>query len=715
MTPIYRFKLGINSGTPSLVHPVYKDDLAIQYEKETGQQFFRRKLSGKLDFVGEDYDTIMTYGFQSEYHVYIEMSTDNGQTFAAYWHGRFMRTDCTVNVDDKKISVQPDVIDQYTDILNGWEKEYNLIELAPAIDRVGIWKRPALQVYFLGDNKLTYIVNGLSFEQEVDDSYDAGALVTGMHFGENGRNRDLRMTIDGTLYNIYSGLIPWSGTAPYTVRYNTEDGLTYIYVEFVYMSRTLYQVKRSSDDVVLWEYEGLGDPTEFDLQPKNGSTGTMHCVVTERAVLTRILLDVEQYNGVDTYELSSTDFCYDNRNYRRCLPASLTGSDVFVVNSQFSDTPTEWGRTDDGKYFMKPVSLDPVEFYPIGRSQWINTSMWFRDYGIMDGIEYFGKKKAVVQTNYTLASVIGVLLAKVAPSVSFGETSTYSEILYGTTSFNFATHRLVMTPKSNLLAGEFSQPAMKAEITIRDVLDMLKNMLQCYWYIDGDNRLRIEHVSWFKNGGSYTQVATVGTDLTTMVNSRNGKSWAFATSQYEFNKEDMPVRYQFAWMDEVTEAFTGKPIDIVSKYVKENKVEDVTIANFTSDVDLMLLAPENVSKDGFALFAAVLSSGVYELGIGAIGLTGATAQNYVLALTNLLPKYWTYDLPATGAEIDGQAITVYGTRRNRRQKINIPTGGTDPDPLNLVRTGLGDGQVHDMSINLSSRMAKTTLAYDTEG
>ena len=68
------------------------------------------------------------------------------------------------------------------------EKEYNLIELAPAIDRVRITKRAALQVYLQGDDKLTYIVNGLSFESSCSSVDDINEL-QGQHFSSTGRFR----------------------------------------------------------------------------------------------------------------------------------------------------------------------------------------------------------------------------------------------------------------------------------------------------------------------------------------------------------------------------------------------------------------------------------------------------------------------------------------------------------------------------------------------
>ena len=45
------------------VHPIYKDDLAKEYELETNQRFYRAKLSGKITFVRDDYDYINRQSF----------------------------------------------------------------------------------------------------------------------------------------------------------------------------------------------------------------------------------------------------------------------------------------------------------------------------------------------------------------------------------------------------------------------------------------------------------------------------------------------------------------------------------------------------------------------------------------------------------------------------------------------------------------------------
>ena len=136
---------------------------------------------------------------------------------------------------------------------------------------------------------------------------------------------------------------------------------------------------------------------------------------------------------------------------------------------------------------------------------------------------------------------------------------------------------------------------------------MLRDCFRCYWFIDNKNRFRIEHISYFMNGGAYPgtpNFPVVGIDLTQQVVTRNGKPWAYARNQYEFDKPEMAARYQFGWMDDVTELFDGYPIDIISKYVNPDNIEQIDVSQFTSDIDYILLNPGEISKDGFVLLAA---------------------------------------------------------------------------------------------------------------
>ena len=70
-------------------------------------------------------------------------------------------------------------------------------------------------------------------------------------------------------------------------------------------------------------------------------------------------------------------------------------------------------------------------------------------------------------------------------------------------------------------------------------------------------------------------------------------------------------------------------------------------------------------------------------------------------------------MPASKVIINKKQITVKPAR-HKKQEIELPIGPNDPDMYKLVHTNLGNGQIEDIKINLSSRLAKITLIHDTE-
>lgn len=72
-------------------------------------------------------------------------------------------------------------------------------------------------------------------------------------------------------------------------------------------------------------------------------------------------------------------------------------------------------------------------------------------------------------------------------------------------------------------------------------------------------------------------------------------------------------------------------------------------------------------------------------------------------------------MPARNFKINNaQSYTMGGIERKKKQTLNFPAGTTDPNPMQLVKTYIGNGQVDKLSVNLCSRNIKATLKYDTE-
>ena len=72
-------------------------------------------------------------------------------------------------------------------------------------------------------------------------------------------------------------------------------------------------------------------------------------------------------------------------------------------------------------------------------------------------------------------------------------------------------------------------------------------------------------------------------------------------------------------------------------------------------------------------------------------------------------------MPARNFKINNsQYYALGGLERKKKQTLNFSAGTTDPNPMQLVKTYIGNGQVDKLSVNLCSRNIKATLKYDTE-
>ena len=855
MNPIYRFELSQNGANTRAAKPNYNNDLSIEYALEQNEEFYRGKLSGKLTFQQDDYAYIKTAAFDTQFDVEIFISYDGGQTWASYWKGKFFKTDCEFNDDDQTAIVTPTLNDRYNNVLAGLEKEYNLIDLAPVIQPIKYDKRPMIQIYVPGQSVIGCFLSGMWWEQECEPIDDETALVQTYKFAKNRSLRVINVLQQGSpeIPDVFVGEDTDTEftNGNYKIKFISGQGVTQ------------WQIIRVSDDTVLWFVNAtVTIPGELTLNPVSGSgaTGQVKIYINEAvSVYARYVTDVESAFDVSAYPIPDNDIVANNRNYHYILgyyfPSTIT------VSTRLTADPTKWGIYQPGQYYQQPYVLGGGEFYPIARAAWGRVSLWFSFYIFDWVIEQEWRKEYTLKDAFPIFSVISVLLGQIAPSITHDGTTDYSSFLYAANNpISNIAQTLFITPKSNVINSGYDQPAQKAPITLRQVLNMLRDCFRCYWFIDGQNRFRIEHISWFMRGGSYTGTPVVGIDLTKEIVTRNGKPWSYARNQYQFDKPDMAARYQFGWMDDVTELFDGFPIDIISKYVNPDNIENIDVAQFTSDIDYILLNPVNISNDGFVLlgairknkesaydvynYAATIGTTInqyspfvpqnqesikeqkivgFRLNIQTVGtLTITRIQNFNQSvsynnsqkvvvqqfnITNVgvqdlmldnpfvlqenemigfsvpsdtakfyykggdgqpqavkfyyntgsawgasnedlqvgvyidmgyklpymnfavnetnhilqnaylsfvfLQRYYAYDMPAKNYRINGIDMIAQGIKKMKTQTIKFPVL-IEPNMTELVKTGLGNGTIQKMSVNLSSRNANTTLKYDTE-
>ena len=709
MNPIYKFELSAN-GTKQRAFPIYKDDLAKDFEKESNQEFFRAKLSGKLTFESDDYTFIVSKAFDTQFILEIFISYNAGQSWTSYWRGTFWKTDCEFDGDAETVIVQPTVWDQYNDVLAGMDKEYNLIELAPEIVPVKADKRPMIQVYVPGQSVIVCFLSGMWWEQEAEPESNETKLVSNFKFSLNKvmTIADVSGSMSPQLPNMFSKV--FSGNERFNPQAQGTQEFTASGYKLVYGygaggggQQYSWTIVRTSDNVSMWRLVAPNQtppllPVQITLTPVSGSgaTGNVTLYVHDLPVYARYVCDTPKINTLNTYPIPADDIVENNRNYHYVIGYYFP--DTIIFSTILVSTPTQWGLYQPGQYYFNPAdnsALGLGEAFPVARNAWGLVSIWFV-FSLVDWIgETSARQQFTIRHAYPISSVISVLLAKIAPGITHEATTDYSQFLYGTNLINI-TQTLLITPKSNIVTAGYEQPAQKAPITLKNVTDMLRDCFRCYWFIDEQNRFRVEHIQYFRNGGSYSGSPVVGIDLTTQKVTRNGKDWAFARDQYKFEKPEMAARYQFGWMDDVTQLFEGFPIDIVSKYVNPDNIEQINISKFTSDIDYILLNPGAVSKEGFVLLGATLTNIKYTYDIfskdgGFINMFGIAQSLPSWNYTDFLPVEAGQIITAKLSRGDSGYIAFYASNNEgsfiSSWQANTGTVGTKvvPDGANYFR------------------------------
>lgn len=728
----YQFTLQAGA-TTRVVNPIWKKDQSLEYAFEQNQQFMRAKLTGNLIFQREDYDFIKAQSIETKIYCTIKVDWNHSGIFTQYWRGSFHLTDCTINADDKNISVKPEVEDRYNKILAGLDKEYDLIKLKPATQAVEYYRRPLLQVYILGESIINCYLGGMHWEQEVTAVDDEDDLID-YNFGRFSELEEINLTTSITgLTDPFIGSYDHGSYGGEWIDMTNETGIYYM-TYFAYLEGATYfnglRIRRYDDPnaTTLWEFEQeeYGEfadiPLSFTFVSQREGYSDIAASVVKRNLYGRLLLG-QYFNGA--LEIPSPDFVADNRNYRYVFPYPQNG--LIRTSARSSASPTEWGKRPNGTSYYLPPLLSVDErteinaLYPIGQSVWENTSIWLCSENSLNYLDETFKTPTTLRDAYTIEGVLSALLAEIDPTVTFAASADNSVFLYGTNPLTNEWGRLVLTPKSNILVAEYSQPAQTAPIKLSEVMNFLKNALGCYWYIDDDKKLHIEHISFFKNGYSYSGTPSVGIDLTTLYNSRNGRVWALATSIYQYDKIEMPERYEYAWADDTTEEFKGNAIKVRSTFVQQGNVEEVNIAKLNSDIDYMLLNPSDISMDGFGVICCAITNGKWHTQFKEFEIfTGYDSfydykllQNYQLAMIFLQPTFLISDMPSYRITVNNEDINAKGIQRKKQQTVNIPMPSGDGDMQKLVKTAIGNGEIYRMTINLSSRMAKTQLRYDT--
>ena len=726
-------KLKINGVyTQNDVHPVFGDDIKINISREENQIFKREKIEGTFKFVGNEFDLI----YQCSIFTKFTLEIYREDVFVG--SAGFIRTNCAFNLDDKICSVKLTTKDIYEKILNGYENKYNLVKLAPQRESVTMTKRAVLQFYVRGEKVVTNVVGGVHYEQSCKEVYDADKLKDIYHFGGYLPLSyiDIKKIIDVTApadilgrYFIDTSIV--SGRSIIYINGNNSRyriQITYLGTEWrlilidstpdkALAGASIPSMQIGSQDIT---FEKAGSSGGNYASGTFNSDGDLYC---------RVLLPKHFDNS---YERNMADDITDyDSNYPYVGSVSL---DKFAPKMKMvvdkSNAPTEWGIDSEGKYFVYPTltadqqknGSSPI---PIGQSHWERMSSWLLSDDDVNNLVDDFDDTFVLKDSYPIWSAIAVLLNEIDDTITFEGTQDYSMFLYlsGTNpyiySYDFPSHRnaLHITPISNIKKTFYEQAAQRGEISLKQILDMLRNVYNCYWFIDSDNRLRIEHIVYFKNGNSYTsEKPTPSIDVTIKKNLPTGESWGFAQNTVEYETDKCPARYEFKWGDKCTYPFVGEPVDVKDIYLDASRKESVGIENFLADIDYIVSNPSGVSDDLFAVFE--VNKSTKKVDILDVRLNDASpkykVQNPYLSMIVAEQYYYPFDLSGWKAYAGKYELDVYKTKGIKKQTLSCPLSLAEMRSIGIIHTEIGNGTIDKLETEINTLYAKNTIYYEED-
>lgn len=751
------FREYIRHGVFLYFQPIYKD-LKVKFKKESGEAFFRPELEGTVKFISSDFDCFMARPFD-QINTLSVICTDKDKKQTEFYV-KFTRAKCDIDLDNKIMETRLEVLDDYNDIIAALDKEYDLLTLGPASEAVTLYKRPVLQCYIPGEKIITSYINGVSWESECEPVTDTNKLKSNYGFSSfksiPGNYVWQTSSIEDTVINNSSQLFYDEGSQ-FTGTLISEDRLLKFTIPDyapAYSDKEFYTRETTNSPWVRAEYvDTLYDIANFTKRYKKPGANIYYIVryYNPRNFVFRILCDNKAdakikgedsgstFNGV---LVKNNDSFGNSMNYRYAIaidPDSFRLAPFFWARC--SEKEGRFGQRQPQQFYRYPLlpsvaGLDSI--LPVSKSTWGDFSIWLnydRD-TVAALIDDKHRLEVKIRDAFTLGSCIKALLRGAGiEGIAFEETEEYSQFFYGPGYFN--NLKLFMTQKTNATKAGYDNPAQKMPLTLKKLFEMLKKCFKVYWYIK-DGKLKLEHITYFTNGESYYGTPEP-VDFVKGKEPKTRKPWAFGKNKYSFNFEELPERIQFGWGDDCSEPFEGRPIEVLSNYVKEGQIEEVNVDGFAADIDMMICTPGNFSNDGIAMLATnqnntVLYKSVtlkytdYDDGLSSEDGKWTVEETYniqngFLSFAVLVPSYYGGDLPGSRVkindteyyyeDIDGSRIQP-NVKRVKLQKLKCPVALQSFNPYALFKTELGTGQLNEMTYDTSSEVAEIQILHDTE-
>ena len=650
---IYKFVIDYTPTDPAGVasqrvcSPTYGDDLSVNIEMESDEWYRKRKLEGKLTFLRKDYDWMMAQPFDGTFKLTVQSSNDGGATWQLYLEGTFSRANLEIDEDNQNVVLNGlNEGGEYNAIENGKDEEYDLMKIIPDADAKEVQGQvhPALAMVDYNNSSINHS----------DIFCDAAITAAGYNSDnpDSGFNVNIKVVSDSSWSFVRmcgEGYVKMKDrTSPYDGYY--AGNLSYLYLvgqnpaynktcvggrldgkdgSYCYLDYRLLPYGPGGSQFVIIHTLRIYNSANALIATVEANSDVTNDIYSP----TSIVFDYSSVSGsiVEKVELffhyiratlltqsgGNADNVLDTGDYYKRMAAfnNQDGGLVIVASANTVEQPNghrlvpgtgEQGTTP--QYFAPPDNTAP--WIPLAEYGWQYASMWYTIVpSVSNGLLDSTKVGSFRWTRcWTLGTCLDKLLRKITNNkVTFDQSVAGSEFLYSTVNplTQGEPFEYLFTQKSNVMRPSVGgESAARCIVRLEWFLEFLRNALNCYWWLDerngGTYAFRVEHVEWFRRGGSYTghlgdddQIFDL-TKIKPLRNfPRNGEAAKRLDNQlhkYSYEMNGMTEKYLFSWQgDGGSDAFKGNPMFFKAGWVEKGTSESKEVDNIFADLSWLML------------------------------------------------------------------------------------------------------------------------------
>ena len=633
--------------------PLHGDDLSISIDRAEGEWYYTRKLDGKITFERDDYRWIMARPFDGTFTLNIQESHDNGSTWYDYFSGTFSIANMEIDEDNHTATVSG-LKESYDDILkNGKDNEYDLMKLIPDSSSKEVHGQVPPALALVDYRNTVDSSNIFCGGPSVGNGYKTDLNV----FSETanvGTDNDWLLTAVLTEANVvmtagqatevagrYSGVLLYNSVTEQGHTVTSVNGNLYningcrISVQTsVDITNHIYYVIRVYDSSFTQSVAvtrlnlaenttGYYSPasyihTEFGSMPFEKIEILFHYI--RATLLTQSEGNADNVLDTGDYYARMTAFNNDS--------GGLVVSIGLGTSTQPNGHRMIPGSDEDGG---TPLYFAPMDdtWLPLAENNWTYASMWYKvTPSIANGLNDPAKFGSFSWTHcWTIGCCLHHLLDRVTEGkVVFIENTDYSQFLYGAPNpvGDGEPFQWLVTQKSNVMRpSNGGESSARCIVRLEWFFELLRNAFNCYYWLekrnDGRYNFRVEHVEYFRRGGSYTGQLTEQIDLTQLKPTRNflrngiaAKRYADQTNKYTFNMDGMVEKYTYSWQgDGGSDDFLGNPMYFKAGWIEKGTSEDHQVDNIFTDLGWLMLNA-NTDTESSKNFSGLFLFGGYQ-------------------------------------------------------------------------------------------------------